>query len=332
MATHILVVDDSPVERRRVGHLLELGIPDVVVTFADNGRLALETLSRQPHDLIVSDLRMPQMNGWEMVEKVQKAGYDVPVILMTGFGNEQVAVKALLAGASSYVPKNALEEDLIKTINSVMAISRQRQIKRRLLGTLASTESRFTLANDPALFSPLIDYLLEQMVTMKLFNGQQLTRIGVALHEALTNAIHHGNLELDSELRRVDKVLYEKLAEERRDTAPYANRRINVTASLSHCAINIAVADEGPGFDPTHALDPNTEIKMDRSGGRGLLLIRSFMDRVAHNSRGNEITMVKYTSLQLPNHTAASGIPSWEHDTEAVVLHDANSRAPLAMT
>ncbi len=54
------------------------------------------------------------------------------------------------------------------------------------------------------------------------------------------------------------------------------------------------VRDEGQGFDPALLPDPTDPVNLERVSGRGLLLIQTFMDRVEHNARGNEITMVKF--------------------------------------
>ena len=52
------------------------------------------------------------------------------------------------------------------------------------------------------------------------------------------------------------------------------------------------IRDEGPGFDPTKLPDPTDPANMEKASGRGLLLIRTFMEEVRHNDQGNEITMV----------------------------------------
>jgi anti-sigma regulatory factor (Ser/Thr protein kinase) len=57
--------------------------------------------------------------------------------------------------------------------------------------------------------------------------------------------------------------------------------------------VTFVIADEGPGFDPSRLPDPTDPAQLERVHGRGLLLIRTFMDEVSHNERGNEITMVK---------------------------------------
>jgi CheY-like chemotaxis protein/anti-sigma regulatory factor (Ser/Thr protein kinase) len=296
MTTRILVVDDSPVERRLVGRLLEKGIPGVTVLNADDGNAALQSIASAVPDLILSDLRMPGMNGLELVESIKLQGLGVPVILMTSYGNEQIAVEALKAGAASYVPKLVLDTHLISTVKSVLSLALRQSNRQRIMGTLDFLEVRFVLENDTSLIPPLIAYVQEQIAVMRLSDDSQLTRIGVAIHESLTNAIYHGNLELSSELRQEDESIFHALAEERRRDDRYALRRARLAARLSAAEVRVVIQDDGPGFDPMQVRNPTAAINMDRIGGRGLLLVRSFMDDVRHNPQGNEITMVKHVS------------------------------------
>ncbi len=291
--THILVVDDSPTERRRVGRLLEKGLEAATISYAENGKEALESLQLTLPDLIVTDLRMPEMDGLGLVEKVAEGGFGIPVILMTSFGNEEIALQALNAGAASYVPKSVLGKYLVKTAENVIALSQGKKNRQRVLQALTEVHSRFVLDNDITYIPPLVNYLQEQIALMRILDESQLIRIGIALCEALTNAIHHGNLELDSEWRQNDEEKYFKIAEERRCIKPYSDRRVRMVATLSDREVRFVIDDEGPGFAVDELRDPTEEFNMDRMGGRGLLLIRSFMDEVTHNVVGNSITMVK---------------------------------------
>ena len=299
--THILVVDDSATERRRVGRLFEKGIESATISYAENGKVALDSLQLVQPDLIVTDLRMPEMDGLGLVQKVVESGIGIPVILMTSFGNEEIALQALNAGAASYVPKAVLDKHLIETAQNVIALSQGIKNRQRVLQTLTDVQSRFVLDNDVTFIPPLISYLQEQMARMRLFDESQLIRIGIALCEALTNAIHHGNLELESEWRQNDEATYYRIAEERRHANPYSDRRVRMVASLTDHEVRFIIDDEGPGFNVEQLQDPTDEANMDRMGGRGLLLVRSFMDEVKHNSVGNSITLIKSVA---PLHSA----------------------------
>lgn len=299
MSTQILVVDDSTAERLVIGRFLSRH-PDFSVRFANDGAEALESVKSNPPDLILSDLRMPVIDGLEFVRQLRLREICIPVILMTSFGSEQIAIDALEAGAASYVPKRSLSADLVSTIRSVMEVTQRRIDRRRTLECLTFSETRFVIGNDTSSVTHLLSHLLDTAVAMRLLSGQEQTQVGIALQEALSNAIHHGNLELDSELRQVDENVYYLLADRRRTMKPYCDRKVHVFARLSRKKLTFVIADDGAGYDTSKVLDPTTKINLDRIGGRGLLLIHSFMDEVSHNDRGNQITLTKYVTVCAP--------------------------------
>ncbi len=291
MAT-ILVVDDNPVDRHLAGAMLSKR-PDLKAIFAENGQEAIKILNATPPDLVLTDLHMPEMDGLELVVEVRRSFPTVPVILMTAYGSEEIAIQALQRGAASYVPKRNLAQDLADTVESVLSLAQATRHQQRLQECLTQTESQFLLDNDPTLIPPLIGYLQENISRMKLCDEIGRIRVSIALQEALMNAIHHGNLEVGSDLKEQDEKAYLKLIEQRRHEKPYRTRRINVTARESPAEATYVIRDEGPGFDPSSLPDPTDPSNLDRVHGRGLLLIRTFMDKVHHNAAGNEITMVK---------------------------------------
>jgi CheY-like chemotaxis protein len=293
----ILVVDDSAVDRRLVGGFLQKKAV-CTVEYAANGTEALAMMKDAEPDLIITDLTMPEMNGLELVTALRVHHPDVPVILMTAHGSEALALEALEKGAASYVPKSQLADRLAKTMEEVLSISQADRSHQQLIGCLERTEFTFSLHNDPALIDPLIE-LIQQMVTgMGLCDFTGRLRIGVALKEALLNALFHGNLEIgmapseDGE----DTLIEEKdvsLVEQRRNEAPYRDRQIHVNVKLSKDQARFVVRDEGPGFDVSAAPHPSDPDALDPDRGRGLSLMQNFMDDTTFNETGNEVTMVR---------------------------------------
>ena len=150
------------------------------------------------------------------------------------------------------------------------------------------------LENDSALAEPLIDFVQETLVQSNLFDESAAVHFGVALHEAIANAVNHGNLEVSSDLRQEHERIFEDALKARRNQEPYAQRKVHVLVSISpEEGAKMVIRDEGPGFDVMSMADPTQEVNLDRVGGRGLLLIRTFMDQVSHNPSGNEITFLK---------------------------------------
>lgn len=289
--TTVLVVDDSRLDRTRAGGILRKAGHEVA--FAANGREALDQLAVDVPDVVVTDLQMPELDGLELVEAVRLRYPHVPVILMTAHGSEEIAVRALQKGAASYVPKRSLAQDLCPTVASVLEVARGGRPASRVLDWLAYTESRFVLDNDVTIITDLVSHLEASITQLKSVDETALIQVGVALREALVNAVYHGNLEISSKLREEEGNRYDELYALRRTELPYRVRRVHVTARQTPTEVVYVISDEGPGFDPSGLPDPTDPAQIEMVSGRGLLLIRTFMDEVTHNERGNEITMVK---------------------------------------
>jgi Histidine kinase-like ATPase domain len=163
---------------------------------------------------------------------------------------------------------------------------------------LEQMELRFTLENNPNLIQPLVAYLCERAVAFGLCEETLEKHIGIALHEALLNALYHGNLELSSaDLQQAGDELTTRGSAPsitaRQRAAPYCHRQIYVRAMLSSDMAEFVIRDEGPGFD--YAVCTPLVIddgELGRPTGRGLLLMYSFMDEVRFNAVGNEVTML----------------------------------------
>ena len=155
-------------------------------------------------------------------------------------------------------------------------------------------DARFCLENDPSLVAALLDHFREQLEDLNFGDATARMRVAVALQEALSNALYHGNLEVSSDLRQDDEREFYKLAEQRRALFPYRDRRLFIHSRFEKDSILFTIRDEGPGYDTSCCSKEVDSGELMRVGGRGLLLIRTFMDEVTHNEKGNVITMVKY--------------------------------------
>src|SRR5688572_30317921 len=291
----VLVVDDSSMDRHLAGAIVQK-MGGWIATFAANGAEALTLIEQQRPDVVLTDMLMPEMDGLQLVQAIRSKYPLVPVILMTAHGSEDIAIQALQKGAASYVPKKSLARDLAETLEQVLAVSRTRQQEQRLLGKLDRFETSFVLDNDTSLIPALVGHLEEDINRLKLSEPSGLVLLGVALHEALTNAILHGNLELSSSLRESDEKEYYRQSVERRTQEPYADRRVFVTTRFTRNELSFVIRDEGDGFDPNTLPDPTDPSNLGKVSGRGLLLIQTFMDSIRHNVAGNEITMIKRCS------------------------------------
>ena len=291
----ILIVDDSPVERAVIAGILSGGADFVGSTEqACNGIEALEMVERVCPDMVITDLQMPEMNGLELVSEIRNRHPHIPCVLVTSQGSESLAAEAIRRGAASYVPKRSLADLLPGTVKQVLEVAGGERAHGSLKRFCVRREAEYQIRNDVQLIAPMVAVLQQSAARQFLLEELELIQLGIALGEALRNAIDHGNLELDSELKVLGEGEFEKLAEFRRQRKPWCHRRVHVLVRESPNEVVFRIRDEGPGFDATRLdYDPTSPENLTRPCGRGLFLIRAFMDEVSFNERGNEITMVR---------------------------------------
>jgi two-component system response regulator AtoC len=115
----VLVVDDDPAVGKVLGGLLaQDGIASAHVL---NGSDALAELARDYFDLVITDLRMPGMDGMELLRRIHRSYAEIPVIMITAHGTVPVAVEAMKAGAADFVLKPFDREELLRTVRDWLA-------------------------------------------------------------------------------------------------------------------------------------------------------------------------------------------------------------------
>ncbi|WP_339911490.1 ATP-binding response regulator [Symmachiella dynata] len=293
VSTKVLVVDDSEMDRRLAGGLLGK-VEGWDILYAKDGGEALSSIAADLPDIVVTDLVMPGMTGLELIESIKDDHPLIPVVLMTGKGSEQIAAQVLKQGASSYVPKSRLAEDLRETVHHLLTAAREDRVHSRLMHYLAQSDSVFVLRNDLAQIRLLAGYFQQLLRCLPLGDQSERLRVGVAIEEALNNAYFHGNLEVGGTITEVDRRKYAELAQTRSFTHPYRDRKIYVRAEISREKATFVIRDEGPGFDFAQLLDAGDIVEQEQFRGRGIVLMRTIMDEVSYNECGNEVTIVKH--------------------------------------
>jgi CheY-like chemotaxis protein len=151
-APRVLVVDDESMMRDLVSALLEM--EGYVVEVADGGRSALEAIQAHPPDLVLLDLNMPGVSGWDVIDRLKEQEAPPPVIAMSGMGvaepPELYAVRRFVYG---YLPKPFSQEQLAKTVARAMEASHARPVDPSLF-TEHRREPRRTVLLPGTLVSP----------------------------------------------------------------------------------------------------------------------------------------------------------------------------------
>ncbi len=293
--SEILVAEDSPTQTIHIKQILTAA--GFGIETAANGEEALRSIERRPPDLVLTDLDMPKMNGLALVEAVHRRFPRVPVVLMTAFGSDEVAARALEAGAASYVPKRNLEKELVETLRDLLAVVEANRELARLSEFLTAQEARFQLGNDLSSVQSIVAYLQAAMAELNLGDETERIRMGIALAAALRNVICEGNLELPCEERNVaggDRRAFDRLVAERAAQKPFSDRSAWLEARLSRNEATFIVGHDGAALDARELLDDNDAARLDADANGGWVLVKSFMDEVALDPAGKQLTMSKH--------------------------------------
>lgn len=180
---------------------------------------------------------------------------------------------------------------------------------------LTNVESRivnqsFTLEipSDFEWINRTISYLVQHVADMPWGDGINGNRIALPLHEALTNAIVHGNLEVSSDLKESDEA--ERFAEAlavRSSQTKYSSRRVQIVVEYNEHRVAWTITDEGKGFDIAKVLKhAASEEPSMLASGRGVIMMKAFMDDVQYELGGRQCRMV----LRNPNAEQIVGLAS----------------------
>ena len=126
---------------------------DYACTKADSGKLALDLLNKETFDLVLLDIMMPDMDGWEVCREIRKSS-NVPIIMLTAREQQEDIVKGLRLGADDYMTKPFGEEELLARMEALLR--RSIPAKRIELDGLVWEEDRFELSyrNEPIHLTP----------------------------------------------------------------------------------------------------------------------------------------------------------------------------------
>lgn len=285
----ILVVDDSPMDRLRVGSFLEKSHADYRVSFAADGREALQQVEKIQPDLVVTDLQMPEMDGFELVRRMKEDYPLTPVILITAKGSEEAASRALREGAVSYVPKSALAESLAGTVERTLAAAYRDRMHSRLMHALDSCRTSFTLQHDPELIELVVHFFEEMLRALPLRDEGERLRCGEALKHALWHVWQFGALEIDADIEGG-----EPLQSEIRDRSRmhvFAERTMTVEAEITPSEARFRIRHDGQPL--TFPSEIDTLAQSEKPFVRGLLLASSIMDALTLADDGRTLVLVK---------------------------------------
>jgi DNA-binding NarL/FixJ family response regulator len=115
----VMLVDDQNLVRKGVRSLLELSEEIVVIAEASDGREAVRTIPEVNPDVVLLDMRMPQMSGLDVLLALSKAGTLPPTIILTTFDDDELVLAGIKAGARGYLLKDVSLQELVDAVKTV---------------------------------------------------------------------------------------------------------------------------------------------------------------------------------------------------------------------
>jgi len=195
----ILVVEDSLTQAQSLKHLLESR--QFLVKLAEDGRRALELISEHKPDLVITDIVMPVMNGYELCRQIKDnvSTIDIPVILLTSLTNPEDVLEGLSCGADNFITKPYHDEYLLSHIDQILANRKMVKIERIRIGVeiFFGGKRRFITADQQQMLSLLLStYEAAAQRNIELINTQEELRI---INDHLEELVEKRTSELQSQ-------------------------------------------------------------------------------------------------------------------------------------
>lgn len=181
MPIRVALIDDQTLVREGIRGLLQLSDRVEVVAEGTDGSEALDIAGQHVPDVILMDMRMPQMNGAEATRALRDAGVQTPVIILTTFDDHDQVLQGIAAGARGYLLKDVSLESLIEAIESVAAGETMIQpgVTEALLRGLSRRPADFSSSELPETLTP------REIEVIRLMAGGYSNReIARALHKS----------------------------------------------------------------------------------------------------------------------------------------------------
>ena len=213
---NVLLVDDETYVTESLEATIpwsELGISEVYRS--DSAGDALELLAAHPVDILITDIRMPGMNGLELIEKASVLYPSLRSILLTGYGEFEYAKKAIQLGASDYIIKPVDDDDFIKSIKqAVQSIDEEGKQATKYQQLLYQRKSDYTLLRENLLRQLLMGDQIQTERMIQLLHDYEIKLSYSSMTTMILVHLHEGFMEHDEKTRVLMEYAIGNMAEE----------------------------------------------------------------------------------------------------------------------
>ena len=179
----VLIIEDSHEVVEAVSLCLQLRWPEVTISTAAEGARGVEILKSEPIDMIILDINLPDIDGFEVLKRVRSFS-SVPIVMLTVRGREEDQTRGLEMGADDYIVKPFRPRDLVARVNAILRRSRKLEVSREQPSmvrgklTLNIPKNEMQLRNEIIKLTPTESKLLYVLMenAQKTLSGGQISR------------------------------------------------------------------------------------------------------------------------------------------------------------
>jgi len=321
---HILIVDDDPALLQALPHTVSLRLPEAKVDTSNSAQRALELIRAQDYDTIVSDIKMPGMDGLELLAKIHELRPETLTLLITGHGDHDLAIQALRGGAYDYILKPLDRDSFVAALDRALQTRRlRRQVVEHWLAlelhakSLEQLVQRRTheLAQANATKDKIIR-VVSQELNIPLAHLKEMTQMlsqkleGAEVAEIVSQAL----TGIENAIRRTEVLVQELLDTARIETTTFIlHRQRRDLVALCQSALEEYTVGTGSAL-ACEGLDASLEAEVDAEWLRQLLS-NLLSNAREHTTKGSPITV----TLQQTGNTAI------------ITVSDVGSRSELGL-
>jgi FixJ family two-component response regulator len=278
----VLIVDDDQALLQVLPRTVSLRIPFVHVDTASSGREALSFLQTQQYDVVISDIKMPGMDGLALLAKVQELQPDTPTLLITGHGEHNLAVQALRGGAYDYIQKPVERDNFIAALlRAIQTCQLRRQVKEQQssLELYAHSLERLVQQRSQELAEAhaskdkvisLVSHELNEPITrlksMIQLLQQKLSGAGVS------EIVKQSFIDIEHSLVRTEELVQELLSTSEIETDRFIlHRRRTDLVALCHMVLEEELADTPVELSYQQVVNEPIEVEVDTDQIRQVL-------------------------------------------------------------
>lgn len=233
----ILIVDDDVALLQALPQVVDLRMKDVQVETADSAQQALALIKENDYDAIISDVKMPGMDGIELLAQIREVRPDTPVVLITGHGDHGLAIQAIRGGAYDYILKPIDRDAFISALKRAM---QTRQLRRKV------TEQQLALALHAKSLERLVEKRTSELVSANATKDKFIDIVSQELKSPLenlkgmtqlmrhqlergdvTNTVHQGLVDMERSITRTEYMVQDLLDTSLIETNLFVLKRSN---------------------------------------------------------------------------------------------------------